>query len=140
MGVFFLLYLVIAIENIASFFTLFSVLGGIAIGLGIIFIIFSGISYDCATTYEKVSSYSEYIGPYKKILKRGFIIGIVLIFVGNLGKLLPSQKDMMMIAGGTAAYHVLTSDASKEIGSKVFDNLLEKLDTIAKEETAEEEK
>lgn len=140
MGVFLLLYLVIAIENIASFFTLFSVLGGIAIGLGIIFIIFSGISYDCATSYEKASSYSEHIGPYKRILKRGFIIGIVLIFVGNLGKLLPSQKDMMMIAGGTAAYHVLTSDASKEIGSKVFDNLLEKLDTIAKEETVEEEK
>jgi len=140
MGVFFLLYLVIAIENIASFFTLFSVLGWVAIGLGIIFLIFSGISYDCAKPHEKASSYSEHIGPYKKILKRGFIVAIILIFVGNLGKLLPSQKDMMMIAGGTAAYHVLTSDASKEIGSKVFDNLLEKLDTIAKEETAEEEK
>jgi len=140
MGVFLLLYLVIAIENIASFFTLFSVLGGITIGLGIMFLIFSWVSYDCASPNEKASSYSEYIGPYKKILKRGFIVAIVLIFVGNLGKLLPSQKDMMMIAGGTAAYHVLTSDASKEIGSKVFDNLLEKLDTIAKEETAEEEK
>lgn len=140
MGVFFLLYLVIAIENIASFFTLFSLLGGIAIGLGIMFLIFNWISYDCSTSSEKASSYSEHIGPYKKILKRGFIFGIILIFVGNLGKLLPSQKDMMMIAGGTAAYHVLTSDASKEIGSKVFDNLLEKLDTIAREETAEEEK
>lgn len=140
MGVFFLLYLVIAIENIASFFTLFSLLGGIAIGLGIMFFIFNWTSYDCATSSEKASSYSEHIDPYKKILKRGFIFGIILIFVGNLGKLLPSQKDMMMIAGGTAAYHVLTSDASKEIGSKVFDNLLEKLDTIAREETAEEEK
>lgn len=131
MGTFFLLYLVIAIENIASFFYMLTVFGWVGLvlcgaALFTIGLCWGGPSHSGAT-------FKEYFQPLKKTYNRCVYACIFLIFFGSLGKLLPSQKDMIIIAAGTAAYQAITSDAGKEVSGKAYNALLRKLDSIATE-------
>lgn len=131
MGTFFLLYLVFAIENIASFISTLMIFGWIALfccGLGLFVL---AVCYDPRTADI---SFTEYFKPMKKTYMRCVILSICLILVGTTGKLLPSQKDMIMIAAGTATYQAVTSDAGKELGSAAYSALLRKLDSIVKDE------
>lgn len=131
MSTFFLLYLVIAIENIASFFFILSVFGWVGLVLCGAALFFIG----CCWGDSKLSgmTFKEYFQPLKKTYSRCVYACIFLIFFGSLGKLLPSQKDMIIIAAGTATYQAITSDAGKEVSGKAYDALLRKLDSIATE-------
>jgi len=128
MGAFFLLYLVVAIENIASFLSVFSLMGWLLAGALVftVFVVIFAADFD----YDRDETFPVKFGRIKKTFKRLCILAVVLIFTGATGKLLPSQQDMLIIAGGTATYHVLTSDAAKEVGSKVYEKLLDKLEAL----------
>lgn len=131
MGTFFLLYLVIAIENIAEFFSVLTVLGWVGLVLcgAALFI----IGFCWGSPSLSGVSFKEFFQPLKKTYTRCIYACIFLILFGSLGKLLPSQKDMIIIAAGTATYQAITSEAGKEVSGKAYDALLRKLDSIATE-------
>lgn len=132
MGTFFLLYLVIAIENIAEFFSMLSMFGWVGLGVCGIAILF--IAFCWADSNHSVLSFKEYFQPLKKAYNRCIYACIFLIFFGSLGKLLPSQKDMIIIAAGTATYQAITSEAGQELTGAAYEALMRKLDSVAQEE------
>lgn len=131
MSTFFLLYLVIAIENIASFFFMLSVFGWVGLVLCGAALLVIGICW--GGPQLSGVTFKEFFQPLKKTYRRCIYACIFLTLFGSLGKLLPSQKDMIIIAAGTATYQAITSEAGKEVSGKAYDALLRKLDSIATE-------
>lgn len=66
METFFLLYLVFAIENIASFLEAFGALGVLILSGVVVLCIILGMAYSDSHGYD---SYREYIQPYKRTIK-----------------------------------------------------------------------
>lgn len=83
----------------------------------------------CTVLYDSRTPFKEFIEPYSKTLKRSVTYSMLLIMIGSSGKLLPSQKDMILIASGTAAYKAVTSEAGKDMTSKAYDAIMRKLET-----------
>lgn len=51
-----------------------------------------------------------------------------------LASVIPSKKEMAMIAAGGITYNVVTSDAAKEVGSKSLQLLNKKIDELLVED------
>lgn len=119
MGTFFLLYLIMAIENIAAFFEVFFILA--CVGLFVWFIA------KLIVCDEVLSEKAE------EGFKKSFRILVFMFLIGSVNFLIPSQKDMIIIASGTAAYQVITSEKGQELTSKAYGALLRKLDEVGKD-------
>lgn len=64
---------------------------------------------------------------FRKVGKWFAIGGLIL---GSLSYLVPSQKDLAIIAGGGITYQAVTSETGKRIGGKAISLLEQKIDSV----------
>lgn len=129
----FVLYLVVSIERVSAAFLLFS--GGVwAIPLlASSAIILGSMFWGIAAPYGEEPDWGKWRQIITKPVKWAVIGWLFCIFMTFTGKLMPNQKEMMMIAGGAVSYTILTSEPAKELGSRSLELLLKEIDSRIEE-------
>lgn len=109
---FFILYLLMILENLKEFFVVLTIVCFVLSGGGVFWALMES---------EKLKRWTK------------CTIGGAVIF-GLMVALIPSKKEMAIIAGAGITYEVVTSDGAKEIGGKVKDVIIHKLDEMVEGE------
>jgi hypothetical protein len=105
---FFVLYVLMILENLQGWFVAVAVIAGL-------------ISAGCLlnSVFEQ-----ENLPTFAKVL-----IG-VCVLSSLLACMIPSKQEMAIIAAGGVTYNVVTSDAAKQVGGKGVELLNKKLDEM----------
>lgn len=111
---FFVLYLLMVLENIQSYLFSMAVISGLVL-LAITFGRFLFFIEDDDVKIFPLSS---------KLLLA------VCITTSLMGKMIPSKQDMAIIAAGGITYNIATSDKAAELGNKSIELLSKKLDQM----------
>jgi hypothetical protein len=109
---FFILYLLMILENVQGWLIAVSILSGVIIGWSMLNALLEG---------DPIPPFCKWLIP-------------VCIVLSLSATLIPSKKEMAIIAAAGVTYNVVTSDAAKEIGGKGVDLLNKKLDEMLKDE------
>lgn len=125
MSEFIVIWLLVVIENIAM---LLSTAGEWFTPLLLVFIVFTLAPNILADNKEKADIIQERI---KKPRKWVVVMLVCSLFLGTLGALLPTKKELAIIIGAGATYKILTSDEAKQIGGKSIELVNQKLDEWA---------
>lgn len=118
---FFILYLLMILENLQEWLKIIAIATGV---LGGVTIFIRGVIY---LDYSETSVFNK---PVK------WLVAICLA-TSLIATLIPSKKDMAIIAAAGVTYNVVTSDAAKEIGGKGIQLLNNKLDEMLTEKVDE---
>lgn len=114
---FFVLYLLMILENVQSFLNGIAVITGIAI---------------LAITFGRAIFQIEEGGFEDFRIFPGYIKGLIAttVLCALLSNLIPSKQDMAIIAAGGVTYNLVTSDSAKDIGNKGVELLNKKLESM----------
>lgn len=116
---FFILYLLMILENIQGY------LLGISVAFGAIsfaYLFFRAVNY-IDLKGEEEAAYKVMNGQCK------WFLGICLVSA-LFSNLIPSKQDMAIIAAGGITYNIATSDKAAELGNKSIELLSKKLDQM----------
>lgn len=133
----FLIYLMVMCEAIASLFAMGKVLFVIGC-LGTVAILFvaalTAIDYEFDDVWQ-----NNAVSKIRKVLMCFIVFGAIGFCIA---KLIPSQKDLAIIVGAGVTYQAVTSETGKRIGGKAVDLLEKKIDEALKapEKTEESKK
>lgn len=108
---FFVLYVLMILENLQGWFIGVAVIAGL---ISAVFLFNSVFEQENMPTFAKV------------------LIGVCLLS-SLLSCMIPTKKDMAIIAAGGVTYNVVTSDAAKQVGGKGIELLNKKLDEMIQE-------
>lgn len=100
---FFIMYLLMVLSSIQSW------LGGVTFILGVALVLTV-----VARFFIWVDAKVDNFKVFNKAVK--WMIGLVLV-MSLIGHLIPSKRDMAIIAAGGITYNAVTSDKAKEIGN-----------------------
>lgn len=64
---------------------------------------------------------------------------VVCVITSLLSVVIPTKKEMAMIAAGGVAYNVVTSEPAKQLGSKSLELLNKKIDSMIEDDVKKEE-
>lgn len=117
MASFFVLYLLMILENIQSYLVAVAI---VSISIAGITLFFRGIS---AIDHRDDAGYKI----FNKHVKWFMAIGLVTSLFANL---IPSKQDMAIIAAGGITYNVVTSDKAAELGAKSIELMNKKLEQL----------
>ena len=109
---FVILYLLMILENVQGWLIAVAVFSGV-IGFGGCF--FAILEQD------GIPKFSKWLIP-------------LCVVASLMASLIPTKKEMAIIAAAGVTYNVVTSDAAKEIGGKGVELLNKKLDEMLKDE------
>lgn len=113
---FFIMYLLMVLSSVQSW------LGGVTFILALCTIIGIVGRFFIAID-DRTDKYIVFNKPIK------WMIGLLLA-LSLIGHLIPSKRDMAIIAAGGITYNAVTSDKAKEIGNRGSELLLKKLDQM----------
>lgn len=105
---FFVLYVLMILENLQGWFIAVAVITGL---ISACYLLNSLLEQESSPTFAKV------------------LIG-VCVLSSLLACMIPSKKEMAIIAAGGVTYNVVTSDAAKQVGGKGVELLNKKLDEM----------
>lgn len=112
---FFIMYLLMVLSSIQSW------LGGVALGLVVALV---------ATVVVRFFIFLDDKDDYKVFNKSVKWMVALILCISLINHLIPSKRDMAIIAAGGITYNMVTSDKAKEIGDRGTDLLLKKLDEM----------
>lgn len=127
----FIIYLFVMIEKVAELFSL----GWGVFWLGLLTLGISTLACAIhASDYGR--SFSEIMEePYLKLTRKFCKWAIVLgCIFGSLSVLIPSQKNMAIIAGTGITYKAVTSETGQRLGGKAISLLEQKIDAALADE------
>jgi len=113
---FFIMYLLMVLSSFQSW------LGGVTFILGVALVLTV-----VARFFIYLDDKSGEFIVLNKVVK--WMIGLVLA-LSLIGHLIPSKRDMAIIAAGGITYNAVTSEKAKEIGNRGSELLLKKLDQM----------
>lgn len=114
---FFIMYLLMVLSSFQAW------LGGVTFILGVALVLTIVARFFIYLDYKSGSDFKV----FNNIVK--WLIGLVLA-LSLIGHLIPSKRDMAIIAAGGITYNAVTSDKAKEIGNRGSELLLKKLDQM----------
>lgn len=126
---FFLIYLLVMCESLAS------VIGGFGalIPAGVILIVCVYLINGMASIDDKIED-AWAVRLNKPLNKRLRKIGTTLLVIGLIctatSKLIPNQKELAVIVGAGVTYQAVTSETGKRIGGKAVELLEQKIDSV----------
>lgn len=129
----FLIYLMVMCEAIASLFAMgkvLFVLGCLGTGAILFVAAMTAIDYKFDDVWQNSA-----VSKIRKVLMCFIVFGAVGFCIA---KLIPSQKDLAIIVGAGVTYQVVTSETGKRIGGKAVDLLEQKIDEALKSPEAKE--
>lgn len=117
MASFFVLYLLMILENIQSYLVVVAVVAGTVGGI--------------TTFFRAMASLDHQDEPQWKIFNKHvkWLVGICLV-TALFANLIPSKQDMAIIAAGGITYNVVTSDKAAELGAKSVELMNKKLEQM----------
>lgn len=111
---FFIMYLLMVLSSIQSW------LGGVTFALAVTLVITVVIRFFMFLDNQDIT-------VFNKMVKWMIALVLALSLIGNL---IPSKRDMAIIAAGGITYNAVTSEKAKEIGNRGSELLLKKLDQM----------
>lgn len=111
---FFIMYLLMVLSSIQSW------LGGVTFALTVTLVITVVIRFFMFLDNQDIN-------VFNKMVKWMIALVLALSLIGNL---IPSKRDMAIIAAGGITYNAVTSEKAKEIGNRGSELLLKKLDQM----------
>lgn len=124
----FLIYLLVQIEQISAFLSK----GEVLIWLSLVAT--GGILFGSLIAERKLW---EEFPKMLKTIKVALVVGVLGVFFSYA---LPTQKNLAIIVASGATYEVLTSDTAQRVGGKAISALEKKLDEIMEDEDVKEAK
>lgn len=120
---FFIIYLFVSIEKIASLLHTLGAWSLIGAFLLLVIAFFSAL-----VVVENGASgpehFNKFVRNHKKLLKISFFFGVITM---SISAIMPSREETAMIIGGGVTYNILTSAQAKEVGGKSLELLNLKL-------------
>jgi len=139
---FIIVWLFLSIEKIAAIFTApLSILLGPAVLLPFMFIniamalafLFSTGSYSGEEEHEKVKNFIKKFYKFLFNKKTLWLVFIPIFFLGFVGKMLPTKKELAIILAAGGAYELLSSDPAKQIGGNALELINQEIDKVLQE-------
>jgi len=137
---FIIVWLFLSIEKIALILT---VPLSILLGPALLLLLFASIGMLVAflfTTgqYQEVEheKVKNFIKKFYKLLfnkKTLWLVFIPIFFLGFIGKMLPTKKELAIILAAGGAYELLSSDPAKQIGGKALELINQEIDKALQE-------
>ena len=125
----FLLYLFVMVESLTKLLALgwpLMVFGAFAFGATFLAaIIEASSSYNGTPFGETWNDTASATYKIRKIAKPMIIVGFIF---GSISMLIPNQRGLAIIVGGSMTYQAVTSETGKRLGGKAVEALEKKLD------------
>lgn len=124
----FLLYLFVMVESLTKLLALgwlLMVFGAFAFGATFLAAIIEVSSYDGTPFGETWNDTTSATYKIRKIAKPMIIVGLIF---GSISMLIPNQRGLAIIVGGSMTYQAVTSETGKRLGGKAVEALEKKLD------------
>lgn len=124
----FLLYLFVMVESLTKLLALgwlVMVFGAFAFGATFLAAIIEASSYSGTPFGETWNNATSATYKIRKIAKPMIIVGLIF---GSISMLIPNQRGLAIIVGGSMTYQAVTSETGKRLGGKAVEALEKKLD------------
>lgn len=124
----FLLYLFVMVESLTKLLALgwpLMVFGAFAFGAAFLAAIIEASSYNGTPFGETWNDTASATYKIRKIAKPMIIVGLIF---GSISMLIPNQRGLAIIVGGSMTYQAVTSETGKRLGGKAVEALEKKLD------------
>lgn len=124
----FLLYLFVMVESLTKLLALgwpLMVFGAFAFGVTFLATALDASSYNGTPFGETWNDTASATYKIRKIAKPMIIVGLIF---GSISMLIPNQRGLAIIVGGSMTYQAVTSETGKRLGGKAVEALEKKLD------------
>lgn len=117
MASFFVLYLLMILENVQDYLVGVAIIAGVVSGITVFFRGISAIDHRDNPAYTIFNKHVKWL------------VGICMV-AALLANLIPTKQDMAIIAAGGITYNVVTSDKAAELGAKSVELMNKKLEQM----------
>ena len=124
----FLLYLFVMVESLTKLLALgwpLMVFGAFTFSATLLAAVIEASSYNGTPFGETWNDTTSATYKIRKIAKPMIIIGLIF---GSISMLIPNQRGLAIIVGGSMTYQAVTSETGKRLGGKAVEALEKKLD------------